>query len=300
MRIVRKIAVGVVIGLMLLPGCASSEDDNSGDGGFSERYGSNLAEQARTLAELEYEIEEYLFECMSNVGFDVPRSSSGPSESDEFLETAQDLDRDEFVERYGYGIVAIGIEDIINVPTDPWSNYRLGLSEPDRLAFDRALNGEVTSLEGGSTDAGGGCVREAETNVRGGLAEEQALLIDLEARVAADQRFHEVENTFVECMQTEGFDEVRSFDSARDQVNQQFQVAVLETEFVLDDGSQTAILNYDGTMGIDDVLVSDAMDEVRVFELDIASAEHRCRLPLEDDLREIREPYENEFMADLT
>lgn len=285
MRTVLPAAV-VLLGVV---GC-SSDDQGADIESFDDRYGETPRDQAELLLALENEVQQLIMSCMQAQGFDVPAQVSSTAGGSEFLGTVRDLDQDEFVDRYGYGIVELGSEDLLQIPGDPWTDYRLSLSEPERDAFDTALNGDPAAVDPG------GCVREAETEAMGGIMVEQVSLLDMEREIEGDPAYPELERRFVECMRGAGYDEANSFDWGRDEVLTRFQAALAGVVLALEDGSEVLLGEFDGSVAVREIALPDEVQEVGAFERRVAGDDYGCLQPIQDEIDALREPYETRFM----
>lgn len=155
------IAVGAIAALTLaVAGCSDegggdesaeegelSYDDSPlsqllGDDSFA---GMSEEEQMEYYTELDRKIEEKVAACMAEQGFDYQPVESTlnfgmPGES-------EDLSAEEYAEQYGYGYTTTEVEETDDENQDPNAETYDSMSESERMAWDTALYGDMSSFD---------------------------------------------------------------------------------------------------------------------------------------------------------
>lgn len=208
----RKLGVGLVGGIAALSLLAAC-----GGGGGDDAEALPLDEQVGFDGDAVYErrakVENIVRECMQAQGFEY--TPVDPRAEEAALTGTRGLSKDEFEEQYGYGITTLYEERLQLAASSPNAAYRSSLSEADRDAYDRALNGgdptatfEV-ALDTGEFSILGGCLREATEKVFGGaelLSTLETELAEVEERATNDGRMIAAIEKWAACMRDRGYD----------------------------------------------------------------------------------------------
>lgn len=286
-------------------------------------------EQTEEQRQAERDIQDQIATCMSDLGFEyvpyVP-DEGGASVFDE----AFALPPEEFAREYGYGISTLmGLGDDTS-DDDPNTAIAEALSEDARQAYNEALWGEGTMVNGGGgvtitrsegddgpRDAGEpGCWQKAAEEIHGappapgegGFEDFDALFDDLQSladRIDTDPRLTEGKLAWADCMADAGFADYVDPAEAQQDVEQRFQdlmgMPTDEDEGPTDAGPDAD--DGDGDGGVEAIAPDDidpeALAEVKEFELDVAPDDYTCRQEHYEDLYEqVRDELEQEFVDD--
>ena len=207
----RRVAAGLLVAVvtMGLAACSGGSDDPAEAQSLDEQVGLDGAVVFERLAEA----ENFLQECMAAEGFEyVPVD---PKEQEAELTGIRGLSSDEFEEQFGYGLTTLYEQQLEQAASNPNTAIRNSLPEPDRIAYDRTLNGgDPTATLRQAIDDGdfshlGGCLREAAEKVFGGpdiLSTLETELAAVEERANNDPRMVAAFEAWTECMLDKGYD----------------------------------------------------------------------------------------------
>lgn len=163
------------------------------------------------------------------------------------------------------------------------ADYVASLTEAQALDYDRALVGEAASDPSATAYQPGGCFAEAYTEVLQLVAlieEFETGLASLNSRLSNDPRVVAFRSEWSACMEGEGYDYADENALAEDVYGR-----LLEIELVDRDGVRT-------------IASVDDLDELRVYEREVALAAFDCRQEFVDELDRLRQDYEREFLDD--
>lgn len=319
--------LGVIVGLsaLILAGCTdggdNGDDDKSADdldyaGPLAEFFGweqvAPEGEAAFTETERRnhFAIEEYLVECMQELGFEYqPMPFWGDTEAN-FTDPNQEVwdlkqeDPEAFAKQYGYGITTIEYDYTEPVPTDPAATdpnyeYRESLSEDARAVYDESLYGD--------------CYEQANQQVHGtgedaGIEQFEEFLAEMGAlydRVRTDPRVVEARQGWSTCMADAGYPGLEALEDAQTRVTEKQGELYGWDEPEPDPApapTGTAAPGAPGTVapGAPPEVDPEIEAEVRDFELAIAWADYGCQQDTEVKLieREVQFELEEAFLAD--
>jgi hypothetical protein len=208
----RCAAAGVlaaVVALGLLAACGGGGDDEAEAQSLDEQVGLD----GNAVFERQAKAENLIQQCMARQGFEyVPVD---PREQEAALTGARGLSKDDFEEQYGYGITTLYEQRLEQAASNPNTRIRNTLTESERIAYDRTLNGGdptatfAVALDTGDFSHLGGCLREATEQVFGGadiLATLETELAEVEERALNDPRMVEAIDEWSACMSDAGYD----------------------------------------------------------------------------------------------
>ena len=329
---------------------ADGEDDGASDDGDAALtdgelpstladffgYGEDFdpeAEQAR-FEQQEREVQELVATCMAEEGWDY--TPFIPDFGDTvFFGPGEDLEQDEWVEQYGFGISTFFLEEIngefesfeeFDPEDDPNYVYREALSPSEQEAYDRALYGDFDFDESDITyDEDGneiypewepsGCYNlSAEQVYNFGNSEDleavyqelEPLYEELYERIEADPRIANMRDGWNGCMADAGYtftDEEEMYMSIEERMEPFWEAAYGNFDEPLfdEDGN---VVDEDGNI-IDDwqperpSLTDEQMAELlelNDYEIAVATANYECTKDHQDVWTEVSEEYEAEFI----
>lgn len=323
----RRVAPALICGTaLLLTGCGSgwsggSTADNDSDAGQSPLrkylgdgyradgpammagavmmttagFGPGGVEPSAEQKRKQRAVEDEVAECMQAEGFEYtpvyPESRGSTKRAEAYA-----LDKDEFTERYGYGLTTLGME---RSDPDPNQKYVQSLSEKAKKAYQEALIGpmleaEVQHPEGGKQktvrievakpgskksgkQADPGCLQKAHEQVFGERTNRQQEfsslfedLATLHQRIQRDPAMVEAYEKWAGCMRGAGYD---GFRTPEDATNSIFQK-----------------LNGGGAA---------PSEKVQQYELEVAGADLECQQKHVDKVAaEVRQRHEERFVED--
>ncbi|WP_328331396.1 hypothetical protein OHA70_11305 [Kribbella sp. NBC_00382] len=278
-------------------------------GGPQESSEEQLAKQRK--------IEESTAACMKAAGFDytvVPPEQQGKGKFDEAFK----LPPDKFAEQYGYGISTIdwGKPDDAE-KNDPNAKIRKALSPSAQKAYDKALNGQLTTVQGGGVIAvapsGGGKGKPQDTGCRGKAVEEvygkpddkaadfskfDSLFKDIEAlrkRIEADQRVVDATAAWSDCLADAGHSGFKKVDEPRESISKKLDAltgANKNSGSGKSDGPSAVI----GAPSLDKVDAAKLAD-LRKDEIELAKADQGCKKKVyEEPFKKAQYELEKEFV----
>lgn len=194
-----------LITLLLASSCSSSSNENPVEvSSFNE-----VLIDAVWSGDPEFGINTLIAECMQQNGYTVSiekrENASGP------VSSTQNIDVEEYVKSYGYGIVEQPIEDSSpSAAAAPLSNlfddaYQ-ALDPSERAGFSLALVGSENPYDSNAT---GGCMGQVGEQIRRpdvGYFDAIDLLSTYVNRLNADTRVVEARAEWAQCMAKAGFD----------------------------------------------------------------------------------------------
>ena len=183
-----------------------------GGGSTKAKVEDELGLDPEGIIARQIKIENAIRDCMKSQGFEyVPVD---PVAQRPGLTGQNGFSEDEFEKAYGYGITTL-FEQRRNIPADPNTAIRNGLSAADQTAYTRALSGEfadatfAVAADTGDYSRLGGCTRQATESVFGGaevLQNLTAKLDELDQRIVSDPRMQKATAKWSDCMRTTGYD----------------------------------------------------------------------------------------------
>lgn len=183
-----------------------------GGGSTKAKVEDELGLDPEGIIARQIKIENAIRDCMKSQGFEyVPVD---PVAQRTGLTGQNGFSEDEFEKAYGYGITTL-YEQRRNIPADPNTAIRNGLSAADQTAYTRALSGEfadatfAVAADTGDYSRLGGCTRQATESVFGGaevLQNLTAKLDELDQRIVSDPRMQKATAKWSDCMRTTGYD----------------------------------------------------------------------------------------------
>ena len=246
LSLIARLGAAPLAGSLILGACGGGSGPSGPPLSLEERiFQGNEADFARQ--------QQLIQECMVAQGFEyTPRDNRGQTGG-----RPQDVDErsEEYVSEYGFGISTLfgGEIRLTSSADDPNQQYRNGLSEAQKSAYDKALYGQDFG-GGGFTVSGGGPVigipvsggpaiggadmgdGEAQRLTPGGCLGEALKatgadrpfdsglfddLQELEDRIEADPRIVDGMKKWSACMAEAGYD-YRDIDEARTQIREEF------------------------------------------------------------------------------
>ena len=285
-RSLERCSILVVCGL--LSGCGSSTPEPSSYE-FDDLYGATAGEQASQQLRLSDSVTTMAIECMNQEGFSIDQADSGVTSKQLVDRMSATTDNETFVREFGYGITDVIVASLLDLPTDPFDRARAQLDAAGQAAFDTAFAGPTGT---------GGCIARAQRNALGGLLQLQTRRIDLEESIEDDSGFLIIEDEFIRCMRSSGY-EATYFTWGRDQVGNRIVELQTQARAVLDDGSQVSFAEIaPGVLPARVELPETVEAEVRAYELQVAEADYRRRETLIDAYDSVRERHERDFLAE--
>lgn len=192
-----------VLGVFVLAGCRS---DASEPEVTIETFAQVLVESV-WAGDQSFAIETAIAECMRESGFEVVVE---PRPEPDQPSTTPPLPDQDYVARYGYGVVEQPpevVEDVPSLEENPFQRAYTNLSEQQQTAFALAYGGSEDPAAG---IPGRGCrgavlemIEEPKTQSR--LAETARLVEDYQHRVASDERVVQARAEWTNCMAGAGF-----------------------------------------------------------------------------------------------
>jgi hypothetical protein len=188
----------LVLGLCLA-GCATSANGSEPD-----PLASGLAELEVLQATVNIRVEEATARCMREAGFDyVPTTSTAPA-------PAMELDSDEFIDVYGYGISTITIAG--TEPFDPAvAGPKLDANSAIVSALDHAETAAYLDAMFGPADGAlpSGCFNTSRAQITGPFDTFMAVhgqeLVELWRRVDSDPDMSAARDAWAKCMRRDGY-----------------------------------------------------------------------------------------------
>lgn len=302
--------------MVIVAGCGEDGDGDDSGETLQDFLGAPDAEDPQAMqAHFEDEqrrIEEHIVACMAAEGFDYePRETSGPQGT---VHPSQELERDEFVEEYGFGLTTIDPDEYMaEAAEDPNQEMLEAMDEAERQAYQEALHGEMPEPDPDAPDEPiememGGCRGEAEDEVRG----QQRMLQDelgdelqaLFERAQSDPRVVEAQESWAACMRDAGW-EFSEPGEPHQRISEQHN-ELLQDAGAMEVPDEIAELEP-GEEPPEDFEPPappepdpDALAELQEEELEVAAADHECQVDAfgEDHelTREVQEEYEREFV----
>jgi hypothetical protein len=197
-----------------------------------------------------------------------------------------ELTDEEYAATYGFGI-----STLVSL-----NGEEMGDPTPDGSAYERYLNERTAAEQKTAIETLNSCRAEAEEKAfepANRIVELQPRLNELEARIAADPSMQAVVEEVVACMADEGHEI---------QLDAPYSRFVSEVESILanvdEEASRWAASNEEGTFSPSAEL-SSRLAELQRQERATALAAWRCQAEVEDQVKDIRAPYEREFMQEL-
>lgn len=271
-------------------GCAQSEDAEtaspaleSSDSPLLDLLGIDLNDPD-SVRELERERERAIQTCMKDQGFDYlpPEENSDVSR---LLDARTTLSGSEFAERFGYGIVELGIARTEGGSSEEQLDQR-DEAYADALAGNPELGIDGCELRG----------EELVSGRLGKLVELEPLLLDLDSRIANDPVIIALTAQWQECMFASGYDYPNP-EAARHDIRQRFDdLAVTSTPASAKDAGRQDTQNAE-------VPSSESIDEIedlQTYERELATTDFSCMEPLDEPWREIRRQFELDFVNSHT
>jgi hypothetical protein len=296
---------------------------SSGGGGMrmTRAIGPGGQESSEEQLAKQRKLEDATVACMKTAGFEyvaVPPDAEGKSKFNE----AFDLPPDKFAEQYGYGISTIdwskpgGEED-----TNPNTKIRKALSPTARKAYDKALNGQFATADGGGIIAiapqgDDKAAKKPDTGCRGKAGEEvygssgdkladfkkfDSLFKDIEAlrkRIEADQRVIDATSAWSDCLADAGHSGFKKVDDPREKISKELDTLTGAKSGPTkggpsNNGSVTAV----GPPSFDKVDAAKLAD-LRKEEIELAKADQGCKKKVYDEsYKKAQYELEKEFVA---
>jgi hypothetical protein len=287
-------------------------DDGGDDGSGKELWRGPLDEflgfgaDQRSAEEIESDhakarqVEDLIAACMSEQGFDYV--ARDPSDESLFESGPWSLPPDEFARQYGYGISTID-ESNNGQSSDPNQQIVEGMGSAERRAYFQALYGDAIAVDddgnitkrGPATDVAepqmnDSCSATASATVYGDSSDESrddpaadpfaALEQEMSAlyeRVSSDQRVVDATAAWSSCLADAGFPGYSE-----------------PTDPVVDVDSRASEVMGDRR----DPSTADPaeLEELRTFEVAVATADYECRVPLDDVQHAVQTELEQQFI----
>jgi hypothetical protein len=229
-RLVVASVVAVTASVLLVTACG-------GGGGSSESDQVPVEEQLGLeqdgILEREGKAENIIRDCMKAQGFEY--TPVDPQAQRAALVGQAGMSEEDFNKQFGYGITTLYDKEQEVAASNPNDEYRAGLSDVDKAAYDHALFGDDTSATfGQALDTGdysrlGGCTKEAAEKVFGGVAVFQSLqekLDDLDNAILADDRMVKAVAAWSTCMRDAGFPDLTAQDQVDSTLNARLEQIV--------------------------------------------------------------------------
>jgi len=163
-------------------------------------------------------------------------------------------------------------------------DYVASLTPAQQVDYDLALIGDlVASSEPTTAVQGSGCWEQSYPDVVSLLAlinEFEPELASLNSRLNADPRVQEFQSTWSTCMDAAGY----SYTSER-ALSDDVYARLLDIELV-------------DNRGVTQVVSPEALDELSIYERQVAVASYDCRQSFAAELEQLRSDYEREFLDD--
>ena len=255
-----------------------------GSGAGSQYGGEEFGLTFEELAERVDQVESAVGECMAAQGFEyIPVDFSTVRDAMTSDKSAPGMAESEFIDTYGFGITTQDDKPIVAVGRGD-DNRRIieSLSEPDRVAYLRALYGRNTDatfaygLEDEDFSRTGGCTLTA---VEQYFTEEElkaTYLNPADALVEQDPRVQDALESYAQCMSEAGFG-FGSPDAVEGWLWDEYDALVGERAPAELEGAELA-----------------ALEELRAAELPLARASQDCERSL---LEPVVDRIENELIG---
>ena len=254
--------------------------------------------------------EQAVADCMADRGFTWEPRARGDLDPSTAV---WNLPPEEFAVTYGYGMTTI---DRPERPEGPNSDRVAAMSTAERRAYHRALYGDWVPLDDegypttastastGGDDGEPGCTATAVATSAGqedlpdadaALAPFEPLMADMEqlwSRVDDDPRVQDAAAAWSDCMADAGFPGFDWPDDPEDEVMRRMQ------QLAQDVGEDPGASAQGVPARIPTLASADpqAVEELRTYELDVATADHRCSDAFEDVRHEVQVEVEQAFV----
>jgi hypothetical protein len=298
----------VLVSVLVAVGCGGDDDRAEAvERGPTplEQYFDSLFQSPEADAEDLRRVEQLTRDCMREQGYEyVPLEVSASDLADDDDESGiggqWELPSAEFAEQYGYGMFTRD-DDATEFET-PNDALLATMSDSEQAAWDEALYGRFDEATGESVTPG--CSGEAMVAVYGdtGSTDEEfeALLVEIDAlyaRVDTDPRVAEASRIWADCMADAGYPGLSAPTDALDLVQLRFDQLAAGATFPEEavNGDEPLIL------GDESVLTPADRQELRAYEIAVATADYACQ---EGDGRyldvvyEVTVEVEQRFMAE--
>jgi hypothetical protein len=263
----------------------------------------------------EREVQDKVKECMTAEGFEYYSDGSDAEGSSNPWEEAYSLPKDEFVEKYGYGVSTLAFADDDDSSDGPNEQYVDSLSDEAAEEYWQALHGEdggaravivdgedadESATAGPSDDADFGCYGEASEEVYGKFderndpfSENESLMEDLfqlAQRIDDDPQVAEAAAAWSDCMADAGYSD---FDG--DDIGEPEATVFQRMEEIGGFGNTAPGDNPGDDPGAEPD--PDDLKELQEYELDIAQADYTCKEEHYNDAADkVRWKLEEEFV----
>ena len=244
----------------------------------------------RLISEIRYTnaIEDSIFECMNDRGFQYVVQHSDPNEYIESFGT--ELTAEDYAKQFGFGILQ-GATNINQFHSD--SHNQPEQSE----AYITALGADPSSVFGEVDIKAEGCKAEAYSSVEppqwfryvNWLGEVASML---RQRVQADQRFKVFEQQWAECMSEFGYDEWDSQWDLRTSLGKDFTLALVRIDNRSAENDPFSDLDL---AALDNNSVA-ILDDFVAREIELAVASYNCTEESRNERNRIREELEREIL----
>lgn len=255
------------------------------------------------MAQEHREREEHIAECMAEQGFDYEPRQPPDIEAAPMAGHREDLDEEEFVEEYGYGISTWEPhhEPMPEPPEDPNEEIREQMDEAELEAWEEALHGDMPEPGEAQPEEPiepGGCMGEAFEEMQGGHRNirEQLPMDELVEAVHSDPRIVEANEAWAQCMQERGWDGVSDPHDAREMIFDEYSdVREVPEIHPLADPEEAEEMEHPEPE-VDEA----ALAELQERELDVAADDYQCRqdVGLDEVREEVRDEHEAEFVEE--
>lgn len=291
---------------------------SSGGGGMTRavRIGGPGQESSEEQLAKQRKMEEAVASCMKSAGFEyvaVPPESQGKSKFDD----AFNLPPDKFAEQYGYGISTIDWGKPADADkNDPNAKIRKALSPTAQKAYDKALNGQMGSGNGGVAIAipeGGDKGKKPDLGCRGKAGDEvygsgdgklddfkkfDSLFKDIEAlnkRIEADQRVIDATSAWTDCMADAGHSGFKTVNDGRESINKKLdELTGANKGGPSKPGKSMTITGPPSFDKVDAAKLADLRKE----EITLAKADQGCKKKVYDEpFKKAQYELEKEFVA---
>lgn len=261
-----KTLIAVVAVALTVSSCGTSAQERTQSGELPGIKEFGLTEEAFT-AHVE-ESQALIAECMAAAGFEyIPVDVKTIEAAQARMRTEPGYTRRTFKEKWGLGVTTRFDNPVKETGLGPNLEIYDGLSEAERVAYDRTLFGENTDADFAFTldeedfaDTGG-CTREAVSKVftpaqlKGTYVNPKDVVID------ADPRIIEAHRLWSECMHDAGYE----YEYDQDEIIEEYQDRLDE----LTEGDDPATLTGDRAA---------ALRKLQEEEIAVALADLECQL----------------------
>lgn len=281
----------VLIVLLPLAGCGGDGGSKSGfdaDRPIEDQIGFDQAGIQRRQTT----VENLIRDCMRAKGFEY--TPVDPAAQRAAFVGSATLSEEDFEKQFGYGITTLYEQRRREATTGPNADYRASLPAPQRPVYDETLYGLnvgagfAVAVDTGDFSSLGGCTKEATERAFGGsetLANLQAKLDDLDARIDADPRMVAAHQEWATCMREAGFANLQKPDEV-DTVLQQ------ELEDIVGPNTQVGI----GAPGSEPDYDKQRLSELQRKEVAMVKADIECEEEHIEKVEEkVRKEYEQTF-----